>query len=56
MKQNTSEVTETALPEDEGSSVQETLFPLSISGMCEKLLEGMKTPLDECVEEEYRPA
>lgn len=36
---------------EELHSVKETLYLLSIPGMRESLLEGMKTPLEECSEE-----
>ena len=37
--------------EDDWSSIQETLYLLSIPGMRESLREGMATPLDACVTE-----
>ena len=36
---------------EELQSVKETLYLLSIPGMRESILEGMKTPLEECSEE-----
>lgn len=37
--------------EKDWSSIQETLYLLSISGMRESIIEGLKTPVEECVEE-----
>ena len=39
------------LSEEDWSSIQETLYLLSVPGMRESLLEGMATPLEECTEE-----
>lgn len=39
------------LSEDDYAGIMETLYLVSIPGMREKLLEGMKTPLSECVDE-----
>jgi prefoldin subunit 5 len=36
---------------EELRSVKETLYLLSIPGMREKILEGGKTPIEECSEE-----
>ena len=36
---------------EDWNAIQETLYLLSIPNMREQLLEGMKTPLDECVED-----
>lgn len=36
---------------EELESVKETLYLLSIPGMREKILEGGKTPIEECSEE-----
>lgn len=36
--------------EDDWSSIQETLHLLSVPGMRESILEGLKTPLDQCSE------
>jgi len=33
---------------DETKSKQETLYLLSIPGMKEKIIEGSKTPIEEC--------
>jgi PHD/YefM family antitoxin component YafN of YafNO toxin-antitoxin module len=38
------------VPESERSALQETEYLLSIPGMKESILEGMKTPLEDCVE------
>lgn len=37
--------------EDDWSSIQETLYLLSIPGMRESIVEGLKTPVEECVKE-----
>lgn len=37
--------------QDDWSSIQETLYLLSIPGMRESIREGMETPLDECAKE-----
>ena len=37
--------------EDDWRSVQETLYLVSIPGMRESIIEGLKTPVAECVEE-----
>lgn len=39
------------LSESDYKAINETLYLLSIPGMREKLIEGMKTPLDDCVED-----
>jgi len=39
------------LSEDDWRSIQETLYLLSIPGMRETILEGMKTPVEECSED-----
>ncbi len=39
------------LSEDDWRSIQETLHLLSIPGMREKIVEGMKTPIEECSED-----
>jgi prevent-host-death family protein len=36
------------LSEDDWRSIQETLYLLSIPGMKEDLIEGLKTPIEEC--------
>ncbi|MBU1627973.1 type II toxin-antitoxin system Phd/YefM family antitoxin [bacterium] len=37
--------------EDDWSSIQETLYLLSIPGMRESIVEGLKTPVEECAKE-----
>jgi len=37
--------------EDDWRAVQETLYLQTIPGMRESILEGMRTPVDECEEE-----
>ena len=37
--------------EDDWRSVQETLYLVSIPGMRESIIEGIQTPVEECVEE-----
>jgi len=39
------------LSEDDWRSIQETLHLLSIPGMRETIVEGMKTPVEECSED-----
>ncbi len=39
------------IAEDDWRSIQETLHLLSIPGMRESIVEGMKTPVEECAEE-----
>ncbi len=34
--------------EDEWRAVEETLYLLSVPGMRESIVEGMKTPVEEC--------
>ena len=36
------------LSEDDWRSIQETLYLLSIPGMKEDLIEGLKTPIEKC--------
>ena len=36
------------IAEDDWSAINETLSLLSFKGMRESIVEGMKTPLDEC--------
>jgi len=38
------------LSEEDWRSIQETLFLCSIPGMREKIIKGIQTPLEECVE------
>lgn len=40
------------ISESDWSAIQETLYLDSIPGMTESILKGVKTSLDECVEEE----
>ena len=37
--------------EDDWCSIQETLYLLSIPGMRESIVEGLKTPVEKCAEE-----
>lgn len=37
--------------EDDWRSIQETLHLLSIPGMRESIMEGLKTPVEECAKE-----
>ena len=37
--------------EDDWHSIQETLYLLSIPGMRESIIEGMQTPIEECLKE-----
>lgn len=37
--------------EEDWRAMQETIYLSSIPGMKEKIIEGMKTPLEECVED-----
>ena len=39
------------ISEDDWSSVQETLYLLSIPGMRESIREGLETPVEECAED-----
>lgn len=39
------------IAEDDWRSIQETLHLLSIPGMRESIIEGLKTPVEECAEE-----
>ena len=39
------------ISEDDWRSIQETLHLLSIPGMRESIIEGMKTPVEECAGE-----
>lgn len=40
------------ISEDDYNSIQETMYLCSIPGMREKLIKGINTPLEECVEDE----
>ncbi|HPR16833.1 MAG TPA: type II toxin-antitoxin system Phd/YefM family antitoxin [Candidatus Cloacimonadota bacterium] len=39
------------IAEEDWNNIQETLFLLSIPGMRESIVEGMKTPVEECSED-----
>lgn len=39
------------ISEDDWRSIQETLYLLSIPGMRESIMEGLKTPVEECAKE-----
>lgn len=39
------------LSEDDWSAIEETLALVSIPGMRESIIEGLKTPISECVSE-----
>ncbi|MRI58849.1 MAG: type II toxin-antitoxin system prevent-host-death family antitoxin [Epsilonproteobacteria bacterium] len=39
------------LSEEDFRAIQETLYLLSVPGMRESIVEGMKTPIDECSED-----
>lgn len=39
------------LSEEDWTSIQETLFLLSLPGMRESIVEGLKTPIEECAKE-----
>lgn len=39
------------LSEEDYRSIQETLYLCSVPGIREKIIEGLNTPLDECVED-----
>lgn len=40
------------LSEEDWNAIQETLFLMSIPGMTESIIEGGKTPLEECLSED----
>lgn len=40
--------------EEDWRSIQETLYLSSIPGMKEKILEGIRTPLKDCVEDDAK--
>lgn len=40
------------ISEDEYKSLQETLYLVSIPGMEEKIIEGLNTPIEECIKED----
>ena len=37
--------------EDDWRAIQETLYLTSVPGMKESIVEGLRTPLDQCVKE-----
>lgn len=39
------------LSEEEYSGIMETLYLVSVPGMREKIMDGMKEPLEDCVDE-----
>lgn len=39
------------LSEEDYRSIQETLYLCSVPTMREKIIEGLNTPLDECIED-----
>lgn len=39
------------ISEDDWRAIQETLYLVSIPGMRESIIEGLKTPVAECAEE-----
>lgn len=39
------------ISEEDWNDIQETLYLLSIPGMRKSIIEGMKTPVEECSEE-----
>ena len=39
------------LSEEDYSGIMETLYIVSMPGMREKIMEGMSTPLEDCVDE-----
>ena len=40
------------LSEDDWNAIQETLFLNSIPGMTESIIEGVNTPIEDCVSED----
>jgi antitoxin YefM len=38
------------ISEDDWRAIEETLYLLSIPGMRESILEGLNTPIEECIE------
>lgn len=43
------------IPEEDYRAIEETLYLTAIPGMEKKIVEGMNTPLDECVSDEDLP-
>jgi len=39
------------ISEDDWRAIQETLYLHSVPGMAESIIEGLKTPIEECSEE-----
>ena len=48
---NTKEGNAVLLSEEDYSGIMETLYLVSMPGMREKIMEGMNTPLEDCVDE-----
>nr|WP_103237793.1 prevent-host-death protein [Acetatifactor muris] len=40
------------LSEEDWNAIQETLFLNSISGMTESIINGLETPIEDCIPEE----
>lgn len=40
------------MSEEEYNGMMETLYLMSIPGMEEKIIEGLKTPVEECIKED----
>lgn len=40
------------LSEDDWNAIQETLYLNSIAGMAESIIEGAKTPIEDCISED----
>lgn len=49
---NTKNGSAVLISEDEYRSLQETLYLTSIPGMEEKIIEGLNTPIKDCVKED----
>lgn len=49
---NTKDGNAVLISEDNYNSLRETLYLTSIPGMKEKIVEGLNTPLDECIAED----
>ena len=47
----TKEGTAVLLSEEDYSGIMETLYLVSVPGMREKIMDGMKEPLEDCVDE-----
>lgn len=48
---NTKKGNAVIISEEEYNGLQETLYLCSVTGMRDKIIEGLKTPLSECVPE-----